>query len=115
MPTKPPKPCRHPRCPNLTHGSYCDVHAPAHRRDGAHKRGYDSKWQRRRKLYLAAHPLCVECQRHGKLTAAMVVDHILPHRSDERLMWDESNWQALCKACHDKKTGKHDSVPTYKF
>ncbi|MGN0150610.1 MAG: HNH endonuclease, partial [Clostridia bacterium] len=44
-----------------------------------------------------------------------VVDHIVPHRGDERLMWDENNWQALCKPCHDNKTGKEDSTPSYRY
>jgi len=47
----------------------------------------------------------MECQRNGKLSPATVVDHILPHRGDEDLFWDESNWQPLCKRCHDRKTG----------
>ncbi|HOO52277.1 MAG TPA: HNH endonuclease signature motif containing protein, partial [Alphaproteobacteria bacterium] len=50
--------------------------------------------------------LCVECERKGHVIPATVVDHIIPHRGDETLFWDESNWQALCKKCHDRKTGK---------
>ena len=46
MPHSPPRPCRQPGCPNLTHDRYCAVHAPAHQRDSAHKRGYDSRWRR---------------------------------------------------------------------
>ena len=41
----------------------------------------------------------------SKLTPATVVDHIIPHRGDKRLFWDEKNWQPLCKDCHDRKTG----------
>lgn len=115
MPHSPPKPCRQPGCPNLTHDRYCAIHAPAYQRDSAHKRGYDSRWRRQRKLFLQAHPLCAECQRAGRLTPATVVDHIQPHRGDKRLMWDEANWQPLCKRCHDKKTGTFDSVPVYKY
>ena len=115
MPNRPPKPCRHPGCPNLTHGSYCPTHAPGHKRDSAHKRGYDSRWRRRRGIYLQAHPLCVDCGRSGRLTPASVVDHIIPHRGDPVLMWDETNWQALCKPCHDHKTGTQDSTPEYKY
>lgn len=36
--------------------------------------------------------------------AATVVDHIIPHRGNEELFWDEDNWQGLCKRCHDRKT-----------
>ena len=74
-------------------------------RGGASARGYDSRWQKARKSFLQKHPLCVECYKAGKLTPATVVDHIIPHRGDQKLFWDENNWQALCKECHDKKTG----------
>ena len=40
----------------------------------------------------------------GVVTPAAVVDHVLPHRGDWSLFWDESNWQPLCKPCHDAKT-----------
>ena len=115
MPHRPPKPCRQPGCPNLTHEQYCPTHAPLHKRATAGERGYDGKWRLRRAAYLRAHPLCVVCTRAGRLTPATVVDHIKPHRGDERLMWDEANWQALCKKCHDKKTGTQDSTPVYKY
>ena len=29
--------------------------------------------------------------------------------------WDRDNWQALCKSCHDSKTGKEDSRPLYHY
>lgn len=35
--------------------------------------------------------------------ADAVVDHIRPHRGDPVLFWDENNWQALCKFCHDSR------------
>ena len=49
----------------------------------------------------------IECLKHTNsvLTPATVVDHIVPHRGDHALFWDEQNWQPLCKSCHDKKTG----------
>ena len=37
----------------------------------------------------------------GLTEAATVVDHIKPHKGDYDLFWDESNWQSLCKHCHD--------------
>ena len=43
--------------------------------------------------------------KQGNLTPATVVDHIIPHRGDMKLFWDESNWQALCESCHNHKTG----------
>jgi 5-methylcytosine-specific restriction endonuclease McrA len=35
-----------------------------------------------------------------KVTAANTVDHITPHRGDDRLFWDRENLQALCPTCH---------------
>lgn len=62
---------------------------------------YGHRWRQRRAQFLRLHPLCVICERHGRLSAARVVDHVIPHRGDEQLFWDESNWQSLCKTCHD--------------
>jgi len=40
---------------------------------------------------------------------AVVVDHIIPHRGDLALFWDEkNNWQALCHRCHSRKTARED-------
>jgi 5-methylcytosine-specific restriction protein A len=116
MPRKALKPCKHPGCPRLTEGAYCDEHKPLHPdRPSAAKRGYGSKWQRVSKAYLRKHPLCVKCLAQGKFVTATVVDHIVPHRSDHYLMWSDTNWQALCKPCHDKKTGTEDSRPEYSY
>lgn len=85
------------------------------RRGSAHDRGYTSAWGRARAFYLRKHPLCVYCQRNGRLTAASVVDHIVAHRLKEaidsgdearieaarKLFWDSENWQSLCGPCHN--------------
>lgn len=116
MPKKALKPCRHSGCPNLTDGLYCAEHKLLHSdRPSASKRGYGSKWQRVSKAYLRKHPLCVKCMEQGRYTMATVVDHIIPHRNDSTLMWSESNWQALCKPCHDCKTGNEDRNIEYKY
>jgi 5-methylcytosine-specific restriction endonuclease McrA len=65
------------------------------------QRGYDYKWQKARERFLFDNPLCVYCQREGRVTAASVVDHITPHHGDQALFWRQSNWQPLCKPCHD--------------
>lgn len=46
---------------------------------------------------------------------AEVVDHIVPHRGDGKLFWDEGNWQALCKNCHDSKTMTEDRYQEYRY
>ena len=109
MPRSPKRPCRYPGCPNLCEsGTYCPEHSaasPDRLRGHAAERGYDAKWRRARKRFLQHHPLCANCLSQGVLTPATVVDHIVPHRGDRALFWDEKNWQPLCKSCHDRKTG----------
>ena len=67
------------------------------------ERGYGARWQRERAVFLAQpeNVLCCMCRAEGRVTAAQVVDHKVAHRGDEVLMWDQSNWQALCKPHHD--------------
>ena len=117
MPYTPRHPCAVPGCPNLTERKYCEAHADRQRQDNRRPQNdiYNRRWRKVSKLFLAAHPLCVECQRQGKLTPATVVDHIVPHRGDPQRFWDENNWQGLCKPCHDRKTLTEDIKPEYKF
>ena len=119
MPYRPKVPCRHPGCPELVEPGklYCAKHLPLHPEvtRSAGKRGYGSRWQRESKQFLQSHPLCVECVTLGRYTKATVVDHIVPHRGNQRLFWDQSNWQSLCKKCHDKKTLTEDINPVYKY
>lgn len=30
-------------------------------------------------------------------------------------MWSDTNWQALCKPCHDRKTGSENTRPEYTY
>ena len=114
MPRKPKRPCSAPGCPELTDGQYCERHhvevtrAYNQQRDPDVKRLYGNRWQRARKHYLAGHPLCIQCLAEDRLVPATEVDHILPHKGDQQLFWDEMNWQALCKPCHSRKTAKED-------
>lgn len=64
------------------------------------QRGYGYRWQKARARHLRMNPLCVMCQAEDRVTAATVVDHRIPHRGDERLFWDETNWQSLCASHH---------------
>ncbi|MGE0857793.1 MAG: HNH endonuclease [Gammaproteobacteria bacterium] len=85
------------------------VHAHVPRRDSARARGYTNKWEKARAAFLRVHPLCVACEREDhQLTSATVVDHVIPHKGDTVLFWDSSNWQALCKRHHDRKTATED-------
>jgi len=113
-PRRPASPCTYPGgCPALVDGG---GRCPKHRKQGyrvqdqqrgsSTQRGYGSRWQRARAAYLRRHPLCVECLQEDRVVAATIVDHIIPHRGDHRLFWDEGNWQALCAPHHDSKRGR---------
>lgn len=117
MPMKPKKPCKHSGCPLLTEDKYCEFHIRLYSnvRPNASERGYNNRWRRASKLFLQYNPLCRYCEREGKLTAAEVVDHIIPHRGDQTLYWDAGNWQPLCKPCHDTKTMTDDRYIEYKY
>lgn len=52
--------------------------------------------------------MCLYCFQRGIATAAIVVDHIIPHKGNKALFWDTRNWQPLCKPCHDSKTVRED-------
>ncbi|HEY1723971.1 MAG TPA: HNH endonuclease signature motif containing protein [Steroidobacteraceae bacterium] len=84
----------------------------ASRQYAEHDRDYGRRWRTARARFLRQHPLCTYCQRQGFTVAATCVDHIVPHRGDLVLFWDETNWQSLCQPCHDgakaelERTGK---------
>lgn len=97
-----------PRKPRQYRSSQQARPAVERRRPSACSLGYDRRWRKARKAYLAEHPLCAECARQGRDELASVVDHVQPHRGDSSLFWDQSNWQPLCRSCHSRKTAKHD-------
>ena len=66
----------------------------------ARERGYSAAWEKARAGFLRLHPQCAECARGGLIVRATVVDHITPHRGDQRLFWDQGNWQSLCTNHH---------------
>ena len=119
MPRKPNIPCKHPGCPKLvSHNSqYCEEHKELHKHEyrTSQEKGYTSRWRKARSVFLKTHPLCESCKKNGRLVKAAVVDHIIPHRGDQDLFWDRSNWQALCKSCHDRKTMTEDRYQEFKY
>lgn len=114
--------CAYPGCREAIPADrrYCEKHArmieerkkePQSDRHGgksAAARGYGSRWRTAARNFLRAHPICAECERQGRITAAVCVDHIKPHRGNWALFWDVSNWQPLCARCHSIKTAEED-------
>lgn len=46
---------------------------------------------------------CAQC---GRIQADLDVDHIVKHDGDSARFWDRGNLQALCPACHSRKTSQ---------
>lgn len=112
---EPMRPCRHHRCSTLVEGGgFCEKHKGGNRdydkrRGSSTARGYGAKWQRFRKLYLKANPLCRPCDLEGRTTEATAIDHIVPVTSkDDPAFWDEQNMQPICQPCHSRKTALED-------
>lgn len=85
--------------------------APDEMRRGSAERDklYNSrKWRKARLAYLAAHPLCAQCERDGRIVAASIVDHQDGHaHADWRSrFWDAGTWQSLCAGCHNAKSAQ---------
>lgn len=74
-------------------------------RGSRHQRGYGADWQRlRAEVLLRDKGLCQPCLEAGRVTAAREVDHI---KAKARGGTDELiNLQAICPACHAKKTAR---------
>ena len=104
--------CLQPRCHELVQSGYCPTHARTSSRD----RGYTHRWDLRAALFRTHYPLCGQrpngqrpvmsrCYEERRVTVATQVDHVVPHRGDPVLFWDEDgNWQSLCAACGARKS-----------
>jgi 5-methylcytosine-specific restriction protein A len=107
-------PCSYPGCTALTGAARCDRHRKQDRKEHekrrghAAARGYGHNWRIASKAFLAHNPLCIECLKQRRLVAATVIDHIIPHKGNSALFWNQDNWQALCKRCHSRKTAISD-------
>ena len=111
MPVSAPHPCGQPGCRALVRvGARCPEHTrkKEQERGTSHQRGYDARWRKARLAYLRQHPLCVLCEKEKRITPAEVVDHVVDHKGDQRLFWDEANWRALCREHHDKRVDAGD-------
>ena len=73
-------------------------------RPSASARGYDRRWQKNAKVYLASNPLCADpFGVHGKWPVmARHVDHVVPRSAGGTDDWN--NLQGLCVRCHSRKT-----------
>ena len=119
MSLRPAKPCAYPGCGLLVRGaSHCARHAPImearraeymkrthkqynKRRDASDSFYKTKAWVSFRRLVLMESPLCVECERVGRVTAAVILDHIKPLKTHPGLALERSNVRPLCRHCHN--------------
>ena len=107
VPRSPKKPCAYPGCPRLTDRRFCPEHEKLDRdrynkyeRSPDVNRKYGRAWKRIRDRYAAAHPLCEQCLKEGRLTPVEEVHHILS--ISQGGTHDASNLMSLCQSCHTK-------------
>ena len=121
MPGRPMKPCAKIGCRELVSSPkrWCKDHEQPEKRRAwkdidrvrgtATERGYDHRWAKYSRWYRSQHPLCVECERQGRVKPSEHVDHVQAVTGpDDPLFWAESNHEALCRPCHSRKTAKED-------
>jgi 5-methylcytosine-specific restriction enzyme A len=112
MPRAPRTPCLHPGCPALVERGQrgrCPNHRKSYEkvlyreRGPSSARGYDARWNRFRRMFLRANPLCA-C---GCGEPAVELHHIEPvNGPDDPLFYLESNLAGLTKSCHSRETMK---------
>lgn len=68
----------------------------------AEQRTRGRKWMDIRAKWFRTHPLCVQCERMGRVAEATELDHIIPLIDGGKD--DASNMQGLCHDCHERKT-----------
>ena len=104
MPKKPMKPCGNNACPQLVKAGerFCPKHKRSERkrydqeRGNFRQRGYDSRWDKARKMFLQQNPLC-SCGQ-----AATLAHHKVPVSKRPDLLLDFTNLASMCRACHEE-------------
>ncbi len=115
----PKKLCRMGGCKELAIDGqfYCAKHA--HKKNERHRYEHEQlyhsvKWRNIRAAHLRNEPLCRQCAKEGRITAANVVDHIVEHEGNLQLFYDSNNYQSLCYSCHNRKTMTSTNAKRFK-
>lgn len=91
MPSRPPSLNQRPRAKAWTST-----------RKSRQARGYGREHELMREQVLMEEPLCRPCQAQGRVEPSTIADHIKPLA--EGGTGERSNYQGICKPCHDAKT-----------
>jgi len=108
MGTKPKHPCIKCKVALIARGDFCESCRPRQRT--SRESGYNPVWDRKSKRFLRDNPFCCDpFGRHrGQLVDANVTGHRIPHRGNVALLFDESNWFALCWSCNSYQSANYD-------
>lgn len=99
------RPCRNRGCPNsYPCADHPDDKQYDKQRGSSSARGYDRRWQLARRIKLSRDPLCERCL--PKVTAAVIVHHILPVDTHPELRLEMNNLQSMCFNCHEIIEGR---------
>lgn len=115
--SKPNRPCKKNGCPNFSMRGYsfCEMHQKISWKKNQIEREDDdsfyrsSVWLSLRSKHLRDEPLCRGCKKLDRVTAASMVDHILPIRDGGEQL-DENNLQSLCESCHARKRAREGNL-----
>jgi 5-methylcytosine-specific restriction endonuclease McrA len=58
---------------------------------------YSHEWTQASLEFRRQHSKCLGCG-----NPATIVDHVVPHRGDQKVFWDKRNWQPSCEQCHKR-------------
>lgn len=108
MPPRAQSICTYPGCSAFADSKTrrCDSHPPVWERKGAAApdRVRGRPLQRMRAALFSENPLCVECEKTGRVELATIRDHVIPLA--EGGADDKANSQGLCVTCHDIKSSE---------
>lgn len=63
-----------------------------------------SRWKKMSRDFLKKYTVCFVCGRKSE-----IADHIVPHRGNLELFFNEENLQPMCWKCHSRKTFKENN------
>ncbi len=107
-PFKSKHPCNFSGCKEITSNRFCLKHKSLVKkrddkeRGSASERGYDANWHKVSEMHLRGFPLCAECEKKGRVTAAILTHHIIPIAKGGAV-YDWDNLESICELCHDVK------------
>ncbi len=71
----------------------------------AHRFYNSTAWRKLRAMFLRANPLCVDCEKLGRVTPATEVHHVKDRRDHPESALSPENLEGLCKRCHNRRRG----------